>query len=79
MEEKLGFEAALEKLQQTVKSLEGGELNLEVALKRFEEGVHLIRICQEHLAVAEQKVEILTKAPSGAGSSPETQPFNPGQ
>lgn len=56
------FESAFEMLQQTVKRLESGELNLEQALHHFEEGVRLTRICQEHLAVADQRVEVLLKA-----------------
>lgn len=57
-----GFEEALQRLQQTVKELEGGNLTLEQALKSFEEGVRLSRLCQEQLSAAEKKVEILTRA-----------------
>lgn len=67
------FEVALEKLQQTVKRLESGELSLEDSLRSFEEGVRLTRLCQEHLSTAEQRIEILTQAtPDG---KVETQPF----
>lgn len=69
----LGFEAAMEQLQATVKRLEGGELSLEDALQGFEEGVKLSRLCQKHLTAAEQRVEILMKA--SADGSVETQPF----
>ncbi len=72
-DEKLSFEAALEKLQFTVKRLESGELSLEESLKGFEEGVRLTRYCQEHLSSAEQRIEILTQA--GADGKVETQPF----
>ena len=66
------FEVAYEKLQQSVKKLESGELSLEDSLKAFEEGVQLSRVCQEHLTAAEQKVELLVKVgPSGV----ETKPF----
>ena len=71
--EKLGFEAALEKLQLTVKRLESGELSLEDALKAFEDGVRLTRTCQEHLSAAEQRVEILMKA--GSDGQVGLQPF----
>jgi exodeoxyribonuclease VII small subunit len=70
------FEGALEQLQKTVKQLESGELSLEDALKGFEEGVKLTRICQQHLADAEQRVELLMKA-SPDGTQVETQPFQP--
>jgi len=68
------FETAIEQLQQTVKRLESGELNLEQALQQFEDGVKLTRVCQEHLTVAEQRVEILMKA---QGENAETGPFTP--
>jgi exodeoxyribonuclease VII small subunit len=71
----LTFEAALEQLQSTVKRMESGELNLEQSLKHFEEGVRLTRACQEQLASAEKRVELLIKAnPDG---SVELQPFTP--
>lgn len=67
------FEAAFEQLQQIVKRMESGEFNLEQALRSFEEGVKLTRICQEHLSSAEQRIEILTKA--SAEGRVEFQPF----
>lgn len=57
----VSFEKALDQLQVTVKKLESGELTLDDALKSFEEGVRLARICQEKLTAAEQKVDQLTK------------------
>ncbi|MEK6580334.1 MAG: exodeoxyribonuclease VII small subunit [Bdellovibrionota bacterium] len=74
--DKISFEVAVEKLQSTVKKLESGNLSLEDALKHFEEGVRLSRICQTQIAAAEQKVEILMKAGADASSS-ELQPFSP--
>ncbi len=69
------FETALEQLQQTVKKLESGDLSLELALKSFEEGVRLTRICQEKLATAEQRIEVLIQA--HANGKIESQPFTP--
>jgi len=69
----LPFEAALEELQLVVKRLESGELTLEQALQQFELGVRLTRTCQEKLAAAEQRVELLVKA--NADGQIETQPF----
>ncbi len=76
--EKLSFEAALERLQQTVKRLESGELSLEQAIQNFEEGVKLSALCSEHLGAAEQKVEVLMKNSGQGEGTPEFQPFNPG-
>ncbi|MBL7715938.1 MAG: exodeoxyribonuclease VII small subunit [Bdellovibrionales bacterium] len=68
------FEVALEKLQLTVKKLEAGELSLEESLSAFEEGVRLTKQCQEQLAVAEKRVEVLMSANA---HSVETKPFDP--
>jgi len=73
----LGFEQALEKLQLTVKRLESGELSLDDALKGFEEGVRLTRVCQKQLSDAEARVEQLMGV-SVAGI-PQTAPFGAGK
>jgi exodeoxyribonuclease VII small subunit len=57
----LDFEHALHELETLVEELEDGELALEEALKRFERGVVLTRVCQQALTTAEQKVSILTE------------------
>jgi len=41
--------------------MEQGGLPLDLALKKFEEGVKLTRECQKTLSMAEQKVKILTE------------------
>ena len=56
------FEAVLEKLQNIVRELEGGECSLEDSLKKFEEGMAMAKICQDRLNQAEQKIEILVRA-----------------
>jgi len=54
------FEQKLKKLEEIVKKMEAGDLELDQALKFFEEGVKLTKECQGHLNEAEQKVKILT-------------------
>jgi exodeoxyribonuclease VII small subunit len=70
-----GFDAALARLQQLVKSLEGGDLALEDSLKAFEEGVQLARSCQAHLSAAEQRVEQLVRGGDDK-AAPEVAPFS---
>lgn len=65
MSEELKFEKAVEKLNKIVSDLESGGIDLDEALKKYEEGVKLVRICREKLAQAEKKVEILTKQMDG--------------
>ena len=53
------FEENLAALESIVAQLESGELSLEDSLKQFEQGIALTRACQESLAAAEQKVQVL--------------------
>ena len=64
--EELKFEKALEKLEKIVEELEAGEIPLEEALKKYEEGVRLSRLLNEKLAQAEKKIQILSKALDGS-------------
>ena len=59
------FEEAMERLEQIVEGLEGGDLTLEESLKIFEEGMNLIRFCSKKLEEAEQKVTLLIKESGG--------------
>jgi exodeoxyribonuclease VII small subunit len=59
------FEQALKKLEEIVAGLENGDLNLDVSLKKYEEGVKLIRLCSKKLEEARRKVEILTRTGKG--------------
>lgn len=62
----LKFEAAMEKLEKMISRLEEGELPLEDSLKVFEEGMTYVKFCEQKLAEAEAKVEILVKEKEGA-------------
>ena len=55
------FESALNKLEQITTELEEGELGLEKSLKKFDEGVQLVRFCSEQLEEARGQVELLQK------------------
>jgi exodeoxyribonuclease VII small subunit len=58
----IDLEKSLENLEAIVEELESGDLPLEKAMQKFEEGVKLTRSCQSALRDAEQKVEILLKS-----------------
>jgi exodeoxyribonuclease VII small subunit len=62
---KFNLEKSLADLEELVEELESGDLPLEKALKKFEEGIKLTRGCQAALKEAEQKVEILLKSAGG--------------
>ncbi|MCP4301444.1 MAG: exodeoxyribonuclease VII small subunit [Gammaproteobacteria bacterium] len=59
---KFNLEKSLGDLEELVEALESGDLPLERAMKKFEEGIKLTRGCQTALNEAEQKVEILLKS-----------------
>lgn len=61
MEPELKFEKALERLEKIVEDLESGNMPLEDALKKYEEGVKLCSVCTVKLSQAETKIETLTK------------------
>lgn len=64
----LDLEKSLSGLEALVEELEGGELPLDKALQKFEEGVKLTRECQAALKEAEQKVKILLHDAEGEES-----------
>ncbi len=62
---KLSFEKALEKLEKVVAALETDELTLEKALKQFEEGMKLSRICNQKLDETEKKISMIMEKSDG--------------
>lgn len=54
------YESELKKLENIVSAMESGELSLEAALTQYEQGIALIRQCQEALNRAEQKIQLLS-------------------
>lgn len=59
------FENSLERLEAIVEELQSTELPLDTRLKRFEEGVALVRECKKALEGATKKVEVLVKSSGG--------------
>lgn len=53
------FEEALRDLQQIVSELEGGTITLDQSLKRFEQGIGLLRQCYQFLDRTDQRIEQL--------------------
>jgi exodeoxyribonuclease VII small subunit len=67
------FETALADLETIVKELEAGDLPLEQALKRYEDGIKLVRYCNQTLDAAEKRVTLLT---ADADGNPVEAPFD---
>ena len=53
------FESNMEDLEEIVKELEEGKLNLEQSVEKFEKGMKLSKKCSEMLDDAEKKITIL--------------------
>ena len=66
----VNLEKALADLESLVEELETGDLPLEKAMKKFEDGIKLTRACQTALKDAEQKVQILLKTAGGESLEP---------
>ncbi len=59
------FEEALKKLEKIVEDLEKGDLSLDEALKRYQEGIELSRLCSQRLENARKKIDVLGKNKKG--------------
>ncbi len=55
------FENSIKRLENIVKELEGGDVEIEKALDLFEEGTRLSKMCAKKLVDVERRVEILKK------------------
>ncbi len=62
---KISFEKSLKQLEQIVQELESGDLPLEKAIKKFEEGVQLSKFCSKKLDETEKKITILLQDQEG--------------
>ncbi|MDI9480231.1 MAG: exodeoxyribonuclease VII small subunit [Syntrophomonadaceae bacterium] len=63
--EPMKFEEALKRLEEIVSQLEDGELELDEAIRLFEEGVKLSLYCQKELKAADGKVQKLVQTLTG--------------
>ncbi|HQO37383.1 MAG TPA: exodeoxyribonuclease VII small subunit [Candidatus Omnitrophota bacterium] len=59
------FEEALKKLEKIVEELEQGDLSLDEALKKYQEGIELSRACTARLENAKKKIDVLARNKKG--------------
>jgi exodeoxyribonuclease VII small subunit len=59
------FEKAMKQLEEIVQELEVGDLPLEKAIKKFEEGVHLSKFCAKTLDETEKRIQVLLQDQEG--------------
>ena len=70
----VSFETAIDRLEAIVDQMEDGKMPLEELIVRYEEGMKLVKVCQERLASAEQRIEIITRNHAG---KPVVKEFEP--
>ncbi|MBM3988783.1 MAG: exodeoxyribonuclease VII small subunit [Planctomycetes bacterium] len=58
------FDQRIERLEALVRELEQGQIGLEDAIARYQEGTELVRRCREQLDLYQRRVEELTEAGS---------------
>ena len=75
-EAELNFDGAMDRLEKIVEQMESGKLSLEDLIVRYEEGMNLVKICQQRLTNAEQKIEIIARNNAG---KPVLKEFEPTQ
>ena len=59
------FEQAMERLENIVGQMENSKLPLEDLIRCYEEGTRLVKVCNERLAAAEQRIETITRDAAG--------------
>lgn len=76
MSDKMNFEQSMQRLEQIVRALERGDVQLDESLKLFQEGTELVRSCGEMLEKAELQIKAVMTAADG---SPVLEEFADGQ
>ena len=64
-DKEISFEAAMARLEEIVRSLESGTAPLDESLSMFEEGVHLVSLCNGVLERAERRIRVIEQKGSG--------------
>ena len=59
------YEQQLQQLETLIKQLENGDLSLDQTLAAYEQGVALIRACQQQVEQAEQRIQLLAHDANG--------------
>jgi exodeoxyribonuclease VII small subunit len=65
MGKKKSFEQAMQSLEDIVKEMESGELALEEAVKKYEQGIKHSKYCLDILDKTEGKISLLSQDENG--------------
>jgi exodeoxyribonuclease VII small subunit len=55
----LTFEQAINQLETIVADMETNDIGLDIALTKYQEGISIIKLCQDKLQEAKQRIQIL--------------------
>lgn len=61
----VSFEQAMSELEEIVHVLEDSQLPLEELVEKYERGAGLLRVCQQRLNNAQQRIELITRNAGG--------------
>ena len=61
MKKNTSFEASLKRLETIVDEMENSQLDIDKAMKLFEEGISLVNQCSSKLDETKKKIEILVE------------------
>jgi len=59
------LESAMERISEIVTSMEDGNLSLEKLIDSYEEGIELVKACQEKLDAAEKRIQVIARDARG--------------
>ncbi len=69
----------MERLEHIVEEMEGDRLPLEELLGRYEEGIRLVKVCQNRISSAEKRIELISRNAAATADTQEVEltPFEP--
>jgi exodeoxyribonuclease VII small subunit len=59
------LESAMQRISELVSAMEEGNLPLEKLIDSYEEGIGLVKDCQEKLDAAEKRIQVITRNARG--------------
>jgi exodeoxyribonuclease VII small subunit len=65
------LETAMQRVSEIVASMESGDMPLEKLIESYEEGIGLVKACQEKLDAAEKRIQIIARNARGEVSLEE--------
>ena len=68
------LEAAMQRVSEIVASMENGNMPLEQLIESYEEGIGLVKMCQEKLDAAEKRIQIIARNARGEATLEDFDP-----